>query len=99
MDHDEIFEDTWEDKESESLPYLRNDVLSTAFSYARYAKGMEELSAFGRKNSFTLPSLANRCFNSLGDENDEPIYTYNDECMRYFVQQSIKGGLSESFNQ
>ena len=34
MDHDEIYEDTWEDKENEWLPYLKNDVLSTAFSYA-----------------------------------------------------------------
>ena len=24
---DEIFEDTWEDKENELLPYLKNDVL------------------------------------------------------------------------
>ena len=29
-----------------------------------------------------LPSLANKCFKSLRNENDEPIYTYNDEYMR-----------------
>ena len=57
LEHDEIFEDNWEEKENEWLPYLKTDVLSTAFSYARYSKGMEELIGFGMKNSLTLPSL------------------------------------------
>ena len=47
LEHDEIFEDNWEEKENEWLPYLKNDVLSTAFSYAKYSKGMEELTGFG----------------------------------------------------
>ena len=34
LEHDEIFEDNWEEKENEWLTYLKNDVLSTAFSYA-----------------------------------------------------------------
>ena len=51
------------------------------------------------KNILTLPSLANKCLNSLTDENDEPIYTYNDEIMRHFVRQSIKGGRCGSYNQ
>ena len=97
LEHDEIFEDNWEEKENEWLPYLKNDVLSTAFSYARYSKRMEELTGFGMKNS--LPSLANKYFNSLRDENDEPIYTYNDEFMRHFVRQSIKGGRRSALNQ
>ena len=99
MEHDEIFEDNWEEKENEWLPYLKNDVLSTAFSYARYLKGMEELTGFGMKNSLTLPSLANKYFNSLRNENDEPIYTYNDEFMRHFVRQSRKGGRCSALNQ
>ena len=78
IDHYEINEDSWEDEEHEWISYLKNDVFSTAFSYARYAKGMEKLTWFGRKNSFTLPSLAKRFFDSLRDENDEPIYSYND---------------------
>ena len=60
---------------------------------------MEELAGFGMKNSLTLPSLANKYFNSLRDENDEPIYTYNDEYMRHFVRKSIKGGRCASYNQ
>ena len=99
LEHEQIFEDNWEEKENEWLQYLKNDVLSTAFSYARYSKGMEELTGFGMKNSLTLPSLANKFFISLREENDEPIYTYNDEFMRHFVRQSIKGGRCSALNQ
>ena len=73
------YENIWKEKENEWLPYLKNDILSTVFSYARYSKGMGELTGFRMKNSTTLPSLANKYFNSLRDKNDEPIYTYNDE--------------------
>ena len=60
---------------------------------------MEELAGFGMKNSLTLPSLANKNFNSSTDENDETIYTYNDEYKRHFVRKSIKGGRCASYNQ
>ena len=99
LEHDEIYEDTWEAKENEWLPYVKNDVLSTAFCYARYTMGMEALSGYGMKNSLTLPSLASKFFNSLRDENDEPIYTYTDPFMRNFVRKSIKGGRCNAFNQ
>ena len=61
--------------------------------------GMEELTEFGMKNSLTLPSLANKYFNSLRDEKDEPIYTYTDPFMRDFVRKAIKGGRCNAFNQ
>ena len=99
LEHDEIYENTWEEKENEWLPYVKNDVLSTAFCYARYTMGMEELTEFGMKNSLTLPSLANKYFISLRDENDEPIYTYTDPFMRNFVRKAIKGGRCNAFNQ
>ena len=99
LELDEIYEDTWEEKEYEWLPYVVNDVLPTAFCYARYTMGMEELTGFGMKNSLTLPSLANNFFNSLRNENDEPIYTYTDPFMRNFVRKSIKGGRCNAFNQ
>ena len=99
LEHDEIFEDNWEEKENQWLPYLKNDVLSTAFSYPRFSKGMEEVTGFGLKNCLTLPSLANKYFNSLRDESDEPIYTYNNEYMRHFVRQIIKGGRCSALNQ
>ena len=60
---------------------------------------MEELTEFGMKNSLTLPSLANKCFNSLRNENDEPIYTYTDPFMRNFARKAVKGGRCNAFNQ
>ena len=81
------------------LPYAKSDVLSTPFCYARYTMGMEELTIFGMENSLTLPSLANNYFNSLRDENDEPIYTYTDPIMRNFVRNATKGGGCNAFNQ
>ena len=74
-------------------------MLSTAFSYAKYSKRMEELTGFGMKNSLTLQSLANKYFISIRDENDEPIYTYNDEFMRHSVKQSINGRPCSALNQ
>ena len=74
-------------------------MLSTVFFYSRYAKGTDELTGFGMKNSFTLPSLANKNFNSLRDENNESFYTYTDPFMRNFVLNSIKGGRSVALNQ
>ena len=49
MEHDEIYEDNWEDKENDWLPYFKNDVLSTAFCYARYTMGIEGLTNFEKK--------------------------------------------------
>ena len=51
------------------------------------------------ENSLTLPSLAKIHFNSLGDENDELIYTYTDPFMRKFVRNSIKSGRCHALNQ
>ena len=99
MDHDEIYEDTWEDDEDEWLLYFKNDVLSTAFCYARFLKDVKETTGFWMKNCLTLLSLPNRFFDSLGDENDEPINTYNEVYMGWFVRQSIKGGRSAALNQ
>ena len=99
LEHDEIYEDTWEEKENEWLPYVKSDVISTAFCYARYTMGMEEKTGFDMKNSSTLPSLANKHFNSLRNENDEPIYTHTDPFMRKFVRKAIKGGRCNAFIQ
>ena len=91
--------DTWKDKKSEWLPYVKNDVLCTAFSYARYIKVMEEKTGFSMKDCLSLPGLGWKYFNSLRTEEDEPIYTYTDKYMRWFVRQSIKGGRVCAFNQ
>ena len=98
MDHGEIYEDNWENEDGEWLPYLKIDVLSTAFSYARYSKSMGKITVFGMKNSITLPSSAIKYPNNLRDENDEPFYTYNDEYKLCFVRQCIKRGRCRSFS-
>ena len=49
LEIEEIYEDTWEAKEHEWLPYVKNDVLSTVFCYAGYTMGMEEITGFGMK--------------------------------------------------
>ena len=49
LEHDEIYEDTWEEKENKWLPYVKNDVLLTAFCYARYRMIREKLTGFSMK--------------------------------------------------
>ena len=99
MNHDEVDGNNYKDKINDWLPYVKNDVLCTAFSYARYCKAMEEKTGFSMKDCLSAPGLGWKFFNSMRDENDEPIYTYNDKNMRWLVRQSIKGGRVCSFNQ
>ena len=88
INQDEIYEITWEDKEKECLPLLKNCVFSNTFSRGRYSADMEEIAGFGMKHSLTLPSSAKYYLNSLRVENNEPICTYNNVFMRRFVRQS-----------
>ena len=77
----------------------QNDVLCTVSSYARYTKAMEEITGYGMKDCLSLPGLGWKFFNSLRTEEHEPIYTYNDKYMRWFVRQSIIGGRVCAFNK
>ena len=78
MDHDDVNGNNYKVKKDEWLPYVKNDVLCTAFCYARYSKAMEEITGFSMKDCLSLPALGWKYFNSLRTEEDEPIYTYND---------------------
>ena len=60
---------------------------------------MEEITGFSMKDCLSLPGLGWKFFNSLRTEEDEPIYTYNDKYMRWFVRQSIKDGRVCAFIQ
>ena len=82
MNHDELYSDTWKVKKSEWLDYVKNDVLCTAFSYARYTEAMEEITGFGIKDCLSSPGLGWKFFKSLRTEEDEPLYTYKDKNMR-----------------
>ena len=99
MDHDEVDGNKYKDKKTERLDYVKNDVLCTAFSHARYCKAMEEITGFSMKDCVSAPGLGWEYLNSMCDENDEPIYTHNDKYMRWFVRQSIKGGRVCASNQ
>ena len=60
---------------------------------------MEEITGFPMKDCLSLPGLGWKNFNNLRTEEDEPINTYNDKYMRWFVRQSIKVGRVCAFNQ
>ena len=57
MDHDGVDGDNYKKKINEWLPYVKNDVLYTAFSYARYIKAMEEITGFSMKDCLSLLGL------------------------------------------
>ena len=57
MDHDEVDGNNYKDKKEEWLDYVEQDVLCTAFSYARYSKAMQEITGFSMKNSLSAPGL------------------------------------------
>ena len=99
LNHDENDEKNWKDEKHERLPYVKNDVICTAYCYARYCSAMKETTEFSMKDCLSLPGLGWKHFNSLRTEEDEPINTYNDKYMRWFVRQSMKGGRVCAFNQ
>ena len=79
-------------KRKRMVALFEKKVLSTAF-IPRYRKGIEQLLEFGIKNSLTLPSLTNKYFISLRDENDGTIYNYNDDYIRDCTRRSVKLGV------
>ena len=99
MNHDDIDGDNYRDKKDIWLPDVKTDVLSTSYCYARYCAAMEENTEFSMKDCLSLPGLGFKNFMSLGTDEDEQIYTYNDKCMRWFVRQDAYGGRVCAFNQ
>ena len=100
IDHNEVDGDNCKDKtKNEWLLYVKNDVLCTAFSYARYIKPMEVKTGIAMKDCLSLPGLGLKNLNSLRTEEHEPIYTYNDKYMRWFVRQAAYGGRVCGFNK
>ena len=99
MNHDEVDGNNYEDRKNDWLDYVKQDVLSTAFSYARYCKAMKEITEYSSKDFLSAPALGWKNFNSLRTEEDEPIYTNNDKDMSHFIRQSIKGVQVCAFNQ
>ena len=63
MNHDEVDGDNYKDKKHKWLDYVKNDVLCTTFSCARYSKAMEEITGFLMKECLSLPVLGWKYFN------------------------------------
>ena len=59
---------------------------------------MQEITGSSMKGCLWLPGLGLKNFKSLRIEQDEPIYTYNDKYMRWFVRQAAYGGCVCAFN-
>ena len=51
------------------------------------------------KDCLSLPGLGCNYLKSLRAEEDEPIYTYNDKYMRWFLRRSIKRRRVFALNQ
>ena len=92
MNYDDVDGNSYKNKKREWLDYKKQYVLCSASSSDRYTKAMEEITGFSLKDSLLAPGLGWKYFNSRRDENDEPICTYNDKNMRFFLGQSIKSG-------
>ena len=99
MNHVEVDGNNYKDKINEWLPYDKNDVLCTAFSYARYIKAMAEITGFSMNDCLSLPGLGLKNFNSSQTEEKEPIYTYKDKYMRWYVRRAAYGRRVCAFNQ
>ena len=98
LDHEEVYEDNWEVKHNRD-PYLRMDVLSSAFIYARHSEYMQEMTGFGREDCLSLHSSGGSFLMAKNTgSGDERIYTQTDKFTRHFVHQSIKGGKVGAFN-
>ena len=59
---------------------------------------MEERTGFPGNDCLSLLGLGWKYFNSLKTEEDEPIYSFNGNYMRWFVRQSGKEGRVCAFN-
>ena len=74
LNHDEIGGNNYKEEKDIWLPYVKNDLLCTAFCYTRYNKAMGEITGFSMNDCISVPGLGLKYFNSLREENDEPIY-------------------------
>ena len=73
MNPNEVDCNTYKNKKDEWLDCVKQGLLCTAFSYARYCKAMHEIIGFSMKDCLSAPGLGWKYFNSLRTEEDEPI--------------------------
>ena len=91
MVHDEKDGDIYLKKKNELMDFVKQEVLCTSFSYARFNKATEEITGFSTKAVYQQRGWVWRYFHKMRDEIDEAIYTYNAKYIRVFVRRSMKG--------
>ena len=79
------------------MVYVKQDVLCTAFSFARFCKTVEKITDFSMNDC--SPGLGWKNFESLRTKEVDPFYTYDDKYMRRFLRQSNKRKRVCAFNQ
>lgn len=89
VDHTEITEDNWEQKQSEWEPYLRKDIVSLGTVVIKYSRVMEQLIGLNMTSSISSPSLS---FKGWIKQSKEPIYSHTDKFTRAFIRRAVKGG-------
>ena len=57
MNHDDADGNNYMNKKDEWLPYIKQDILCAAFSYARSCKTVEDITGFSMKDFLSLPGL------------------------------------------
>ena len=60
---------------------------------------MEEITGFSMKGCLSLPGLRWKFFKNIRTDKHDPIYTYKDKYMRWFVRQLRKRGRACAFIQ
>ena len=71
-------------------PYLKLEVLCSAFMYSRHSMEIQNMSGFGIKDCLTEASFFGSVF---GQKNkDREFYTFNNKYVRNFLCRSIKWG-------
>ena len=102
MNHEEIYEGTWEEKHIFGIFYLRRGCINLCIYMLNIVKTiMPEMTKFGMKDCLSLPYLRWNFFNDERDtgKGDEVFSTYIDKYSRYFVRKSLKSGKVGTFIQ
>ena len=63
------------------------------FAYARYNNYFQEKTGFGMADCSSLPGLKWKYFNSVREENHEPIFIYIDKYMHGLYDRAKKVGV------
>jgi hypothetical protein len=97
LQHKDIFLSNFLEKESDWLPYLKNDILSLAACVTKFNKIMMELVKQNMQSCLTAPSLTFKgWFSEINEERSDngvsQIHSHTDVFTRNFIRRAVKGG-------